>query len=706
MDATRLLTLTGPGGCGKTRLAIEVGRSASGSEPGGYQDGVWLVDLAQIQDPRLVVQAAADALRINNQAGRSLESILFEFLHPRSLLLILDNCEHVIDSAARFAEAALLYAPNLKILATSQVSLDVTGEMEWLVPSLSLPDAVEDPSQFSQWMAFAAIQRFIERATASRADFSFTRENAPAVVEICRRLDGIPLAIELAAARVKMLTAEEIAERLDDRFSLLTTTKRFIHSRHQTLAAAIDWSYALLAAEEQQLLIRLSVFAGPWTLEAAESICSGDPIAPAAVFDLLSRLVDRSLVVSSPSGSETRYRLLESIRLFALARLSDTEQSVLHDRLLAWCSQFALQEHLHLHGPRQIEIVRRVKSELPNLRAAVDWAMLHPAPDARLLQGLWIAATTSWPMRISGHLETSRSWLERLLDASKDMESEDWIAARANAHLALSRQYWANSAYGKGKEQGLASLRLFERLGKAGQVGQLNARQDILINEDTVPPVLIFQELIKGFHAVGDQRGELEGYIHLGNHYRLRKELEHAEANFKQALQMARKLQNSQFTGLACRELARLLMNQERWVESFSLLEEAFQNFDALGFTQGLVFSQTDMGDAARRRGMLDQAETYYRRSIPFIDRSGIQWHKQYVCYQLGIIALRKGCDENAETCFREVIFDFVGIETPEATAYALRGLAAICASTDPYRAAQLAGHAAALYAYPEDEEW
>ena len=254
MGLTRLLTLTGPGGCGKTRLAIEVGLSKSRIEPGEYPNGVWLVDLAQIQDARLVVQAAADVLNITSQTGRSLETMLLDYLQPRSLLLILDNCEHVVDEIARFAAVVLARAPGVRILATSQVPLDLAGELEWLVPSLSLPEGDEEPQDRAQWMAFGAIQLFVERAVAIRADFSITRQNAPAVLEICRRLDGIPLAIELAAARVKMLTVEEIAERLDDRLSLLISTKRFVHARHQTLAAVIDWSYTLLAQDEQQLL--------------------------------------------------------------------------------------------------------------------------------------------------------------------------------------------------------------------------------------------------------------------------------------------------------------------------------------------------------------------------------------------------------------------------------------------------------------------
>jgi predicted ATPase len=468
------------------------------------------VDLAQIQDPKLVVQAVADALSVSSQANRSLETLLFDFLQSRSLLLILDNCEHMVEETARVSAALLVYAPSIQILTTSQVPLGLAGETEWLVPSLSLPDVGQEPGELTQWMDFAAIRLFVERARSIRSDFSLTSQNARAVLEVCRRLDGIPLAIELAAARIKLLTVEEIASRLDDRFTLLTGAKRFVTSRHQTLAAAINWSYELLSTDEQKLLNRLSVFSGSWTLEAAEAVCADDTLASAMVLDLLSRLVDRSLVVTNQADHETHYRLLDSIRLFALDHLTTTEQYALKDRLLDWYDRSTALEFPYLHGPRQVEIVRHWKDDLPNLRTAVDWALAHPAPDTRLLQGLRIAAATSWAMRISGHIEISGAWLEGLLSKCTDMEGSDWIVARAEAHLGLSRQYWLSSAYRQGQEHALASLRLFERSGKASQAGQLNARHLMYMNTSSSDPAQDYSfllELIEGFQSLGDQRG-------------------------------------------------------------------------------------------------------------------------------------------------------------------------------------------------------
>src|SRR5687768_15276905 len=266
----RLVTLTGVGGTGKTRLSLQIAADVLDQ----FQDGVWFVELAPISDPNLVPQAIFSCLGIPEQPGQTILQLLLDYLRAKKLLLVLDNCEHLIAACAELVDTLLGKAPAVKIIATSREALGVSGEMIWHVPSLSLPDARQVPT-IAELSQYEAVQLFIERAMLVQSHFQITNANAPAVALICFRLDGIPLAIELAAARVKGLSAEQIASRLDDRFRLLTGGSRTALPRQQTLQATMDWSYELLSEAERALLCRLSVFAGGWTLEAAEGVCSG-----------------------------------------------------------------------------------------------------------------------------------------------------------------------------------------------------------------------------------------------------------------------------------------------------------------------------------------------------------------------------------------------------------------------------------------------
>jgi non-specific serine/threonine protein kinase len=297
LPTTHLLTLTGAGGCGKTRLALQV----AAEEMEGYADGVWLVELAPLSDPALVTQSVAAALGVREEPGRPLGEALTGYLRSRTLLLVLDNCEHLLSACAQLAESLLSACPNLRILATSRESLGVRGEQSYRVPSLAVPEP--GLSSLERLREFEAVQLFSDRALLCQPSFTVTGANAASVVEVCRRLGGLPLAIELAAARVKLLPVEQLAARLDDRFRLLTGGSRTALPRQQTLRAAIDWSYDLLDRQEKRLLQRLSIFAGSWTLEAAEAVCSDEEIAREAVLYLLSQLVDKSLVQVEVAGS-------------------------------------------------------------------------------------------------------------------------------------------------------------------------------------------------------------------------------------------------------------------------------------------------------------------------------------------------------------------------------------------------------------------
>jgi predicted ATPase len=370
----RLLTLTGAGGVGKTRLALQVATEVVGDYPGG----AWFVDLAPLHDAAFVPTAIASVLAAKEEPARPLIETLVDVLGGQSVLLLLDNCEHLVAACAELADRLLHACPGLRVLATSREALHIAGETTWRVPSLLLPEAsLSSPEQVQ---ASPAVHLFVERAAAVQPRFRLDEHNAGAVAAICRRLDGIPLAIELAAARSSVLSPEQIAARLVDRFAVLVTGSRTAPARQQTLRATIQWSYDLLTPAERRLLERLAVFAGGWTLEAAEAVCASDEIAPEATLDLLSGLVGKSLVQAEPQANGTiRYRLLETVRQYAEGKLADSgEAAALRVRHRDYHLALAGDAVDGLSGPDQVEWLERLEAEHDNLRAALAWCQADP----------------------------------------------------------------------------------------------------------------------------------------------------------------------------------------------------------------------------------------------------------------------------------------------------------------------------------------
>lgn len=395
LATTRLLTLTGPGGTGKTRLSLQMAADVLDAFP----DGVWLVELAPLSDAALVPQTVASTWSVREQPGRPLLETLSDYLRAKSLLLILDNCEHLIDACAQLAETLLRACPHLKLLPSSREALGVAGETAYRVPSLSLPDP-HQPLSVESLSRYEAAQLFVDRARAVQPHFSLTAHNLSAVAQICQRLDGIPLALELAAARVKLFAVEQIALRLDDRFRLLTGGSRTALPRQQTLRALIDWSYDLLPVAERGALARLSVFAGGWTFGAAEAV-----IGPEAL-DLLSHLVDKSLVVVDElaEAPETRYRLLETIRQYARDKLLESgEAPMVRDRHLRHYLLVAEVAEPKLEGPEMLPALNQLEAELDNIRAALEWT-LDRSPQA----AVQLAARLTFFWQRRGHVPEGR----------------------------------------------------------------------------------------------------------------------------------------------------------------------------------------------------------------------------------------------------------------------------------------------------------
>ena len=496
---TRLLTLMGSGGCGKTRLAMHTAAELIGE----YPDGVWLVEFAAMADPQLVPDAVARVFGLKEQSGKALVQTIADHLASKNLLMVLDNAEHVLEACAQMSHAVLSACPTLRILVTSRERLGIFGELTYRVPSLSVPSPEQraTPEQVAQ---YESARLFIERAQLHQPEFIVTPDNAPALASICRRLDGIPLAIELAAARVRLMPIEEVSRRLDQRFDLLTGGSRTALPRHRTLRSLIDWSYDLLNGPEQELFCRVSIFAGGWTVEAAESVCVGNGIDEKEVLDLLTSLADKSLVHARQACGETRYELLETVRHYARDRLWDKgEEAHLSRRHFDAMLALAEQAESRLKSGDQQVWLERLETEHENLRAALSWSC---ANDGSTADGLRLASSLGWFWSVRGHYSEGRRWLSILIAAvpSGLTDSIRAYALRGAASLASEEGDYAEAE--KLNEEALA---IFRRLGDRKGISQVLNNMAVLAidygNYAAARPLL--DESMEIRTELGDQHG-------------------------------------------------------------------------------------------------------------------------------------------------------------------------------------------------------
>jgi predicted ATPase/DNA-binding SARP family transcriptional activator len=437
LQTSRLLTLTGPGGTGKTRLALEVATTLLDD----YLHGVWLVELAPLADPALVTQTIAATLGVREQPRRTIQDALLDYLRTKTMLLLLDNCEHLIETCAQMADTMLRAAPGLKIVVSSRESLGIAGETAYRVPSLPLPD-VQAPS-LEALSHNDCVRLFVDRARASYPRFRLTEKNALAIADICRRLDGIPLALELAAARVAVFSPEAIASRLDDRFRLLTGGSRTALERHQTLRALIDWSYDLLSDEERSLFRHLAVFAGGWTFEAAEATCSDlDVLGP------LTLLVNKSLVMVDEHAEGRRYRLPETIRQYAretLFEAGEAEQS--RDRHVAFFLRLAEAAEPKLRGAEQLAWLERVVTEHDNMRTALAWSLESGKSEGTLR----LAGALAYFWELRGYWSEGPKWLNAALARASREQSGRAAAGEISHPSRVEMAQRAKVLYGAGR---------------------------------------------------------------------------------------------------------------------------------------------------------------------------------------------------------------------------------------------------------------
>ncbi len=688
LESSRLVTLTGAGGCGKTRLAIQVAGSNDLSRY--YDDGVWFVEFASLSDPSLVAQRAAATLEVREQAGQALLTMLTNYLRDKHLLLLLDNCEHLIESCAHLADTLLHTCAHVRLLATSREALNVVGEQVYLVPSLSLPPMSHVPGPMSDVKAdvrhgtvdvghrtldtstslsagighFESVRLFVERAKASQAHFALTDRNTSAVAQICTRLDGIPLAIELAAARVKALSPDQIAARLDDVFRLLTGGNRSILPRHQTLRATMDWSYDLLSEPEQVLFRRLSVFAGGWTLDAAEAVTSEQSTVNSQqsppftvhrslftddVLDLLAQLVNKSLVLGEERDGETRYRMLEPIRQYAREKLLESnEVEHLRNRHLEFFRTLAENAFPKLYSRESSVWMDKLESDHDNLRAAIDWSLESGNADAGLRLSLGIAQFWRWRgyvgegrarlLALLARPETQARTATRarglselanysgflgMLDAALELSDEAIAIAReVDEPLVVGGALWNKGVFGrdlpmkqKWMEESLAVSRAIgwpfgigSALGSLGGMALTQGNTQLARNN--------YQEAVAVLRELGAEGSANYWMVHLGNTYCLLGDYARAQTQLEEALALARKVRGKVALAWSLHRLGLVAVVHGDYASAHSLWRESLQVSREIGFKSDIAIVLRSQSDLARLEGDLATALTLAAESL------------------------------------------------------------------------------------------
>ncbi len=607
LTTTRLVTLTGTGGCGKTRLALQVAANVVEE----FAHGVWLVELAALSDPALVPQTVASTLRVREQPGESFVDVLADYLRAKALLLVLDNCEHVVDSCAQLSETLLQLCPGLRILATSREGLNVPGERRFRVPSLSLPDVLPRLSVDRLALSEAA-RLFVDRAAQLAPTFAITDQNASTIAHIVRRLDGIPLAIEMAAARTSVLSVDAIASRLDDQFQLLSGGHRTALPRHQTLQATMEWSYGLLSEQERTLLRRLSVFAGGWTLEAAEAVCAGDGVQEYAVLDLLARLADKSLIVVEERDEEMRHRQLETIRQYSRERLQEGgETTTIHQRHRDWVLALVEQAEPKLLGPEQTAWFNRLDLEHDNLRTALEWSLERNESEAALRMAS--AVSRYWTAR--GYSAEGRGWLEAGLKRHGELPAN--IRAKAlkvAGTLAVQGQgdYAAGSAFYQ------ESLALWRQLDDKNGIADLNLHLGLVatLQGDHATARGLYEETLAIMREKGARHSTAVLAMNLGLTLTYQGEYAKARPLMDESLGMFRGLGDKRYIAAALTNLGFLAIHQKDYASASALYVDGLTIRRELGDKWGITFSLEGLaviaaaqGEATRAARLLGAAE-------------------------------------------------------------------------------------------------
>jgi predicted ATPase/class 3 adenylate cyclase len=626
-----VVTLVGPGGTGKTRLSLALAAEMLPSFP----DGVFFVDLSALGDPSLVIASIAQVLSLRETPGRSLEESLSDHLASKEMLLVLDNFEQVMEAASSLS-SVLQGAEALKVVVTSREALRIAGERVVSVAPLELPPSGSDLGEVT---ASPAVALFVARAHAVKADFSLTADNAADVAAICRRLDGLPLALELAAARINLLSPSSLLARLDQGLKVLSAGRRDASDRQRTLRGAIAWSYELLSEDEQSLFRRLAVFAGGWSLEAAESVCDRGDLE-LDVLDGLASLADKSLVRTGADAD--RFTMLETIREFALEKLEESEQAADIRRAHAdYFRAFAQEAEPHLIGEHQAEWLDRLELEHDNFRAALSWSLKStPETAGHLANALW----RFWD--IHGHISEGRRWLDSvLLDLKRSPER--MLTAQGASRLAEVQDDFQSAT--DFAEEALSLARYFGDNAEAARA-------------------------LFSLSAVSLARGNLEL----------------AASSIEEAVTLLKSVDNSQVLVRALINLAVVRFEQGRTDESISLYEEGASRAAASSDTRAVMMALLSLGEIAAFAGRQQQSRTALDRVLTLSRQLGDTFYEVGALINLGIADLMEGHHEDAARRFQSALVAGSGLGSTYLVVGCLDGLAAALGETDPESAARL----------------
>ena len=661
LEAARLVTLTGLGGCGKTRLSLQAAQELVDRFP----DGICFVELGSLGNPFLLLQTVANSLGVRQAPERPEEadsgaaSLLEQvggFLQPKAMLLILDNCEHVLAACADLVRILLERCAHVRVLASSRQRLGVVGELTLSVPPLSLPKLDKLPSGGAALLkalsASEAVRLFVERAAFHRPGFALTPANARTVAQLCQQLEGIPLAIELAAARVSVLSVEQIGQRLQDRFKLLAGGAAPSLPRQRTMQAAMDWSHDLLTQEERLLLRRLSVFAGRFSLEAVECVCAGDGLAPSQVLDALAGLADKSLVLVEGAADQGRYRLLQTVRQYASGKLEAGEIPPLRDRHRDWALQLAETAEPQIQGPEQVQWLEALDHAHDDLRGALQWSLQrgHSEASLRLAGALW------WFWLVRGYWVEGESWLQSAIAQGQDAPQ----AVRAKALNGRGVLHWRLGKYEEATQTLEQSLSLHKGL------------------HDLQGMAYVLNNLGLVLHRQGDNA--------------------RAVSSLEESLALFRQVDDARGIAYALNVLGLVAHRQGDQAKAAALCEECLAIRRRLQDVRGIALVVRLLGNVMLHRGQHRRAAALHRESLTLFEGLRDKWGIANSLGNLAMVAHHQGHNARALQLFRQSLTLHWELGEKSAMAACLEGMARVaCAKGDMVRTAQLYGSAQAL---------
>ncbi len=660
LSDTRLLTLLGPGGTGKTRLSLQVSADLIDE----FANGVYISELATISDPAFILQNVIDSLQVKEEPGRSLYETLTDYLREKEMLIILDNCEHLINECSDLAEKLLQNCPGIKIIATSREALNCSGEQTYRLPSLTVPDKsiVNTPEQLTQ---FESVRLFIERALSVNHNFRVNNANAPALAGICSRLDGIPLAIELAAARTKVLSVEKIYERLDNRFNFLTGGSRTALPRQQTLKALIDWSYDLLSEKEKKLWSRLSVFKDGWTLESAEVICSDELLTEGEILDLLSQLVEKSIIIYNEV--KERYSILETIKQYGEEKLKESDETEkFYLKHLDHFTELTSMSKFKLSGKTNLEYLDKMETEHNNFISAIEWSVHNGKKE----KGSLIASELGHFWITRGHYLTGLKLLQSLLNDVSGINKNTiskLLNVAGNLNIVQGKYEKAMAYY----ERGLSLSREIQNKNEIAisliGIGNTEAETGNFEKAQSY-----FEESLKVSRDCNFYSGITFSLNNLGNVALIQGNFKLAEKYTKESLEMNRKSQNKHDIAFSLDTMGNIMTEKGNLELAQEYLEESLKITREIGDKSGIAYSLMNLSGISNRNGNQEQALSYLEESlrlrIELDDKTGIA----YSLFSIGSIFFEQKKYEQAREYYKESLIIRTALRDKLGIAYSL----------------------------------